>query len=106
MPCIDATDAGENSTRQVWSIVYSCVAATISCTWVSVHVNVPFYREGEWTHRGRQLWLMLVSIVAPDVILMWAFMQWRGARAIRDDVNMLIDRFNENREEDQKSKCV
>lgn len=73
--------------RTVSDIIWSCLATTFACTWVSVHPNVPFKGEGEWTLRLRRFILMLSSILMPEIMVMWAFKQWRGAVMIREAVN-------------------
>lgn len=95
-------DPDPATNRQILDIVWSCLAATISCTWVSVHVNIPFYREHGWTNRRRRLWLMLLSILTPDIVIMWAFIQMRGALDIKDRVNKIINKLNKTRPDHQK----
>lgn len=73
--------------RTVLDILWSCLATTIACTWVSVHPNVPFRGEGKWTLLRRRIFLMLFSILAPEFMILWAFKQWRGAVMIRNAVN-------------------
>lgn len=73
--------------RTVLDILWSCLATTFACTWVSVHPNVPFRGEGEWMLRFRRVYLMFFSILAPEFMILWAFKQWRGAVMIREAVN-------------------
>ena len=83
----DSTTANGCLSRSVWDIVWSCLATTFACTWVSVHPNVPFKNEGRWEILGRRIFLMFFSILAPEVMVVWAFKQWRGAVMIRSVVN-------------------
>lgn len=80
------------STRTVLDIIWSCIATTFACTWVSVHPNIPFKGEGEWTLRLRRVYLMFFSILAPEFMIVWAFKQWRGAVTIKEAVNEAIRR--------------
>lgn len=73
--------------RTVLDILWSCLATTFACTWVSVHPNVPWRNEGRWTLLGRRIFLMIFSILAPEFMIMWALKQWIGAVMIRDVVN-------------------
>lgn len=73
--------------RSVWDIVWSCLATTFAVTWVSVHPNVPFLEEGNWSLRKRRIFLMCLALLAPEVMIMWAFKQWRGAVMIREAIN-------------------
>lgn len=77
-------------TRTVLNILWSCLAITFACTWVSAHPNVPFKEEGKWTLLGRRVYLMFFSILAPELMIMWAFKQWRGAVMIKETVNDAI----------------
>ena len=83
----DSTTVDNCHARTVWNILWSCLATTFACSWVSVHPNVPFKNEGDWEIRGRRLFLMFFSILAPEIMVMWAFKQWRGAVMIREAVN-------------------
>lgn len=76
--------------RTVLDIIWSCLATTFACTWVSVHPNVPFKGEGSGTLLKRRLFLMFFSILAPEFMIMWAFKQWRCAVKIREAVNEAI----------------
>ena len=73
--------------RTIWNILRGCLATTMACTWVSIHPNVPFKNEGRWEVLARRLFLMFFSILAPEVMVMWAFKQWRGAILIREEMN-------------------
>ena len=76
-------DAG----RTVWDILWSCLATTFAVTWVSVHPNVPFLEETSWMVLKRRMFLMVLALLAPEVMIMWAFKQWRGAVMIKEIVN-------------------
>lgn len=88
VPTFASDDPSDNPPgRTIWDILWSCLATTFACTWVSVHPNVPLFNEGKWTLLKRRLFLMFFSILAPEFMIMWAFKQWRGARMIRDSIN-------------------
>ena len=91
-PIFSRDDSGSTSVddchgRTVWNILWSCLATTFACTWLSVHPNVSFKNEGKWEALARRVFLMLFSVLAPEVMVMWAFKQWRGAVMIRETVN-------------------
>lgn len=73
--------------RAVLDILWSCLATTFACTWVSVHPNVPWRNEGKWTILGRRIYLMLLAILVPELMIVWAYRQWRGAVVISEAVN-------------------
>lgn len=78
---------GDVERRSIWDILQTCLATTFTCTWVSVHPNVPFLGETKWAILRRRLFLMLLALMAPEIMIMWAFKQWRGAIMIRQTVN-------------------
>ena len=81
----DSTDA--DAGRTVWDILWSCLATSLAVTWVSVHANVPFLEETSWMVLKRRIFLMVLALLAPEVMIMWAFQQWRGAVMIMEMVN-------------------
>ena len=81
----DSADA--DAERTVWDILWSCLATTLAVTWVSVHPNVPFLEETSWTVLNRRIFLMVLALLAPEVMIMWAFKQWKGAVMITETIN-------------------
>ena len=81
----DSPDA--NAGRSVLGILWSCLATTFAVTWVSVHPNVPFLEEAGYMALKRKTFLMVLSLLAPEVMIMWAFKQWRGAVMIKEMIN-------------------
>ena len=81
----DSTDA--DAGRTVWDILWSCLATTFAVTWVSVHPNVPFLEETNRMVLKRRIFLMVLALLAPEVMIMWAFKQWRGAVMITASIN-------------------
>lgn len=73
--------------RTVLDIIWNCLVTTFACTWVCVHPNLPFRKEGTWTILRRRAFLMFFSIIAPEFMVIWAFKQWRGAKMITKAVN-------------------
>ena len=71
----------------MWDILWSCLATTFAVTWVSVHPNVPWLEETSWMVLKRRMFLMVLALLAPEVMIMWAFKQWRGAVMIKELVN-------------------
>lgn len=51
----------------VLDILWSCLATNFACTWVSVHPNVPFRGESRWSILKRRIFLMFLSMLAPEV---------------------------------------
>lgn len=89
-PASDVTTTvsiGACAGRSLWDILWSCLATTFACTWVSVHPNIPFHREGRASTRRWRLYLMLLCLVAPEIMILWAFKQLQGALVIMETVN-------------------
>lgn len=75
------------SARTVLDIIWSCLATTFAVTWVSVHPNVPLLDETDFSVLKRRVFLMLLALIAPEILVLWAFKQWRGAREIKRIIN-------------------
>lgn len=73
--------------RSLWDILWSCLATTFACTWVSVHPNIPFIRESKASTRRWRVYLMIISLIAPEIMILWACKQLQGALVIRETVN-------------------
>jgi hypothetical protein len=68
--------------RSIWDILWSCLATTSACLWISVHPNIPLCNEARWRIFLRRLELMFWALLGPELILVWAFRQWLGAREL------------------------
>lgn len=68
--------------RTIWDILWGCLTTLFACTWVSVHPNFPRKDSSFWRVILARLELMVWTIVAPEVIIVWAGLQWRAARLI------------------------
>ena len=68
--------------RTKWDIIRSCLATIFSCTWVAIHPNIPGPRDGWFTIALRRLALMVLAIIAPEAIILWATRQWLNAHAV------------------------
>lgn len=91
-----ATNADGCNGRTIWDIIWSCLATTFACTWVSVHPNIPFLRDNKWAIKKWRLYLMFLTLLAPEILLMWAFKQCQGALMIRETVNAARPKSCEN----------
>ncbi|PPQ95758.1 hypothetical protein CVT26_015845 [Gymnopilus dilepis] len=82
--------ANHLQSRSIWDILWSCLATIFVCSWVSVHPNIPPVEEGFWKVFLRRLELMMWSIVAPTMMILWAARQWIAAKTL---TKMYQDRF-------------
>ncbi|KAF9457843.1 hypothetical protein BDZ94DRAFT_1313790 [Collybia nuda] len=77
-----------NDCRTLWEIIWSCIATLIACTWVSVHPNVPDPDHGSWWLAFHRLNLMLLSIIAPEIVVLWALRQRMVASQLRKEYGL------------------
>ena len=61
--------------RTVWDIVWSCLSTIVLCTWVAVHPNIPSPSEGWFGQAFRRMKIMAITILAPEVTILWAVRQ-------------------------------
>lgn len=73
--------------RSTLNILWSCLATTFACTWVSVHPNIPFFGHNKWAVRRWRVFLMFLALLAPEIMIMWAMKQLQGALTIKETVN-------------------
>ena len=65
-------------------IVWSCVTTLFICTWVAIHPNIPPRSEGHLKSLWRKIKLMLLTLLVPELVLIWAYRQWDAARHIAE----------------------
>jgi hypothetical protein len=99
VPDSDQSD-NTHGTRAVEEIIYSCITVIFACTWVAVHGDIPQVTEAEGTFRENTIGdgfqvhpavvklhsvgRMIMAILAPEVIVLWALAQWWEARALKE----------------------
>ncbi|PBK60128.1 hypothetical protein ARMSODRAFT_734422 [Armillaria solidipes] len=79
--------------RSAWDVVFSCIVTVFACTWLAVHPNVPGpdLKCRGWAFIGlHRLKLMVIAIVVPEVIIIWAFRQWIVASTISKHFNLTM----------------
>ncbi|PBK95917.1 hypothetical protein ARMGADRAFT_963611 [Armillaria gallica] len=79
--------------RSAWDVVFSCIVTVFACTWLAVHPNVPGpdLKSRGWAFIGlHRLKLMVIAIVVPEVIIIWAFRQWIVASTISKHFNLTM----------------
>ncbi|KAJ4474384.1 hypothetical protein J3R30DRAFT_3508426 [Lentinula aciculospora] len=74
-----------NHCRTLLQILWSCISVLISCTWVSVHPNLPGPEESPRSILGRKIGLMLMTLIAPEIMVLWASRQWFVARKLSEE---------------------
>lgn len=81
--------------RTIWNIIWSSTATIFSCTWVSVHPNIPHpttlpantSRQMRRLHETvnfflHRLMLMMIAIIGPELVIIWAMQQYLAARKL------------------------
>jgi len=63
-------------------IIWSCVATLFICTWVTIHPNIPPRNEGPILSLLRRIKLIVLTLVVPELMLIWAYRQWALATDI------------------------
>ncbi|KAJ6460186.1 hypothetical protein C8R45DRAFT_879422, partial [Mycena sanguinolenta] len=76
-----------NSCRTLFDIVWSCLATIFSCTWVSVHPNVPPPNQSRLQLFWLKLRMMLIAIVAPEIVVGFAARQFFASRELSREFN-------------------
>ncbi|KAG1848935.1 hypothetical protein DFJ58DRAFT_662682 [Suillus subalutaceus] len=72
-------------TRTLWDIIWSCAATLFACTWTAIHPNVPGMDEGKFTIFSRRLGIMMTALIAPELMIIWATVQFLSARDTAKD---------------------
>src|ERR1700691_4954496 len=70
--------------RTTWNIVSSCVAIIFSCIWVALHPNIPSPGDSPLRIALRRAKLMVMALIAPELIVLWAMRQWLVSRRLAD----------------------
>lgn len=92
--------------RATLQVIWSCLATTISCTWVAIHPNIPFFDHPDrglglrmTTNRVLcRLFLMLQALLFPEVIVTWAYRQYLASGEMSRGVNEALASSASSRE--------
>ncbi len=68
--------------RTLGSIIWSCLLTVFACTWTAIHPNLPGPDEGKLRILWTRIKLVLIALVAPEYILLWATVQRTAAKKI------------------------
>ena len=93
--------------RSIWNIVWSCLVTIFSCTWVTIHPNVPCLKKWEangWIKRWilnplmsfaeHCLPLFVCALLMPKYVLAWAIRQFLRAWEIANQDKGEFEIFN------------
>jgi len=83
--------------RSTTDLVSSCVLTLVVCVWTAIHLNIQPYNERRGGGFARYLWRrmkwMLMGLVAPELVLYTAWLQFIQARL----VTMMLRKIDEAR---------
>lgn len=68
--------------RSTWDIVWSCLTTIFACTWLAVHLNVPEQGRGWLWNFGCRVAAFVLALIAPELIIAFAWEQRAGAKKI------------------------
>ncbi|KAJ6491487.1 hypothetical protein DFH09DRAFT_1453382 [Mycena vulgaris] len=77
-----------NNCRRLFNIIWGCLTTIFTCTWVSVHPNVPPPDQGWLVLLRRRLGMMLVAVIAPELMVGFATRQLFVARRFSNKFNL------------------
>ncbi|KAF7356020.1 hypothetical protein MVEN_00931400 [Mycena venus] len=71
-----------NNCRKLFDIVWGCLVTIFTCTWASVHPNVPPPGQSWLALFLHRLKMMLIGIIAPELMVGFAVRQFWGVRIL------------------------
>ncbi|TEB25711.1 hypothetical protein FA13DRAFT_1140705 [Coprinellus micaceus] len=90
--------------RSTIEILWSCLAIIFASTWICVHPNVTGYKATTWQNLWKRVKLFILAVLAPELLAVFAFFQWKGCRelhkAFREkakELNISVDLNAEDR---------
>ncbi|KAE9377341.1 hypothetical protein N431DRAFT_463116 [Stipitochalara longipes BDJ] len=70
--------AGPNQ-RGTLTLVWSCLATVVTCTWSILHLNVPHRDDSPWTKRLRKVKWMCITVLFPEFVFAKAICELKDA---------------------------
>ncbi|KAG1896617.1 uncharacterized protein F5891DRAFT_983420 [Suillus fuscotomentosus] len=76
------TEAPSFTNRTLWNIVSSCVLTLFACIYSAIHPNIPSPKDSPILILWRRLGIMIMTLIVPELIVIWAMRQWISARHV------------------------
>ena len=73
-------DEDRFDTRSIYNILWSCLSTIFTCTWITVHPNIPAPGDSQWAVLRRRVAIMGYFLLTPECVILWAARQHYGAR--------------------------
>ncbi|KAG2141451.1 uncharacterized protein EDB93DRAFT_1294732 [Suillus bovinus] len=70
------------NTRTMWNIVSSSLLTMFACVYSAIHPNIPSPKDSLVVILWRRLGIMMMALIAPELIVIWAVRQWISARHV------------------------
>ncbi|KAG2153251.1 hypothetical protein DEU56DRAFT_474835 [Suillus clintonianus] len=68
--------------RTLWNIISSSVLTLFACIYSAIHPNIPSPKDSPFRILRRRLGTMIVALIAPELVVVWAMRQWISARNV------------------------
>ncbi|KAK3684094.1 hypothetical protein B0T22DRAFT_269790 [Podospora appendiculata] len=75
----------EPHTRGPFSILSTCLITLSLCIWTCLHLNIPEHGKADRQFWRKLKWLM-VGLLAPEMVLLVAYKQWRAQKKLTKDM--------------------
>ena len=72
--------------RGTWSILWSSLVTVSLCTWSVLHLNVRSGQHSWWGRPLRKIKWMLITLLAPEIILVLGAFNFLGAREVLTEI--------------------
>ena len=79
-----STSSSDQPYFRTGNIVSSCAAIIFSCIWVALHPNIPSPGDSPLRIALRRAKLMVMALITPELIVLWALRQWLVSRRLAD----------------------
>jgi hypothetical protein len=76
LTAVDQSTSLVKPTRTKSGIVWSCLVTIFTCTWVSVHPNIPGPEANWYMKTFLRARLVVVAPLVPELVITWAMRQW------------------------------
>ncbi|KAG2352518.1 hypothetical protein BDR07DRAFT_842582 [Suillus spraguei] len=73
----------------LWTIISSFVLTLFACTYTAIHTNISNLEASPYHNLRRQLGIMMMVLITPELIVAWAIRQWLSARQITREFKKL-----------------
>ncbi|KAG2121882.1 hypothetical protein DEU56DRAFT_91310 [Suillus clintonianus] len=78
-------EAPSFTNRTLSSIISSSVLTLFACVYTAIHPNIPSPEDSPFYILRRRLGIMIVALVVPELVVVWAMRQWTSARKVTED---------------------